>query len=53
MTSGDWLASIDDLVRATSTLRCKEGLEALFPEPAASNIDELLKHQAADARKAR
>jgi len=46
-------ASIDDLVRATIALRCEEGLEALFPEPVASNLDELLERQAADARKAR
>jgi len=40
-------ASIDDLVRAALALRCEQGLEALFPEPAAASIDDLLARQAA------
>ena len=35
-------ASIEDLVRAAIALRCDEGLAALFPEVAASSMDELL-----------
>lgn len=44
-------ASIDDLVRAAIALRCEEGLEALFPEPVASSLDDLLRRQAAQAAK--
>lgn len=39
-------ASIEDLVRAAIALRAEAGLEALFPAPAAANLDELLKQQA-------
>ncbi len=39
-------ASVDDLVRAALALRCEQGLEALFPEPAAASIDELMARQA-------
>jgi transcriptional regulator with XRE-family HTH domain len=35
-------ASIEDLVRAAIALRCDEGVAALFPEMAASSMDELL-----------
>jgi transcriptional regulator with XRE-family HTH domain len=38
----DGSASIEDLVRAAIALRCEPGLDGLFPEPAASNMDELL-----------
>lgn len=38
-------ASIEDLVRAAIALRCDEGIAALFPELAASNMDELLAQQ--------
>ena len=41
----DGSASIEDLVRAAIALRCELGLEALFPEPVASNMDDLLKRQ--------
>lgn len=41
----DGSASIEDLVRAALALRCELGLEALFPEPAASNMDDLLNRQ--------
>jgi transcriptional regulator with XRE-family HTH domain len=41
----DGSASIEDLVRAAMALRCDQGLEALFPEPVASNMDELLNRQ--------
>jgi transcriptional regulator with XRE-family HTH domain len=35
-------ASIEDLVRAAMALRCDDGIAALFPEMAASSMDELL-----------
>lgn len=38
-------ASIEDLIKAAIALRCEEALEALFPAPAASSLDELLKRQ--------
>lgn len=38
-------ASIEDLVKAAVALRCDEGLLSLFPEPAAANLDDLLKRQ--------
>jgi transcriptional regulator with XRE-family HTH domain len=41
----DGSASIEDLVRGAIALRCEQGLEALFPEPVASNMDELLNRQ--------
>lgn len=42
---GEGQASIEDLVRAAIALRCDEGLTALFPEAAASSMDELLAQQ--------
>lgn len=38
-------ASIEDLVRAAIALRCDEGIVTLFPEIAASSMDELLAQQ--------
>lgn len=38
-------ASIEDLVRAAIALRCDEGIVALFPELAATSMDELLAQQ--------
>jgi len=38
-------ASIEDLVRAAIALRCDEGIFALFPEIAATSMDELLAQQ--------
>lgn len=38
-------ASIDDLVRAALVLRCEEGLATLFPQPAATSMDALLRDQ--------
>lgn len=46
---GQGQASVEDLVKAAVALRCEEGLEALFPAPAASNLDELLRRQKAQA----
>lgn len=42
-------ASIEDLVRAAIALRCEQGIAALFPEPAARSMDELLARQGAIA----
>jgi transcriptional regulator with XRE-family HTH domain len=39
-------ASIEDLIKAAIALRCEEALEALFPAPSATSLDELLKRQA-------
>lgn len=39
-------ASVEDLIKAAIALRCEETLAMLFPEPAATGLDELLKHQA-------
>lgn len=39
-------ASMEDLIKAALALRCEEGLEMLFPGPAASSLDDLLKRQA-------
>ena len=42
---GEGKASIEDLVRAAIALRCEQDLARLFPEPAASSMDELLERQ--------
>lgn len=42
-------ASIEDLVKATVALRCEDGVEALFPPPAATSLDDLLRTQAVAA----
>jgi transcriptional regulator with XRE-family HTH domain len=39
-------ASIEDLIKAAIALRCEEALTALFPEPAAASLDDLLRRQA-------
>ncbi len=41
----DGSASIEDLIRAAIALRCENGLAALFPEPVASSMDNLLTRQ--------
>lgn len=38
-------ASIEDLMRAAIALRCDESIVALFPEMAASSMDELIAQQ--------
>ncbi|OYY88292.1 MAG: DNA-binding protein [Sphingomonas sp. 28-66-16] len=43
-------ASIEDLVRAAIALRCDEGIVALFPEIAATSMDELLAQQRQTAK---
>lgn len=40
-------ASLEDVIKSAVALRCESGLEALFPQPAATSLDDLLKHQAA------
>jgi transcriptional regulator with XRE-family HTH domain len=40
---------VENLINAAITLRCEEGLSQLFPPPAASSLDELLKRQATAA----
>lgn len=40
-------ASIEDLIRAAVALRCEQDLDALFPEPSAMSMDELLRQQKA------
>ncbi len=45
----DGQASLEDMVKAAVALRCEEGLQGLFPLPAAASLDDLLKQQAADA----
>lgn len=38
-------ASIEDLVRAAIALRCDDGFAGLFPQMAATSMDELLAQQ--------
>lgn len=38
-------ASIEDLARAAILLRCEDDLQSLFPMPAATSMDELIKSQ--------
>lgn len=38
-------ASLEDVIKAAVALRCEDGFEALFPQPAATSLDDLLKHQ--------
>ncbi|WP_369062362.1 helix-turn-helix transcriptional regulator [Caulobacter sp. 73W] len=42
-------ASLSDVVKACIALRCEEGLDALFPPPAATSLDELLNQQKVQA----
>lgn len=49
----DGSASIEDMIRAAIALRCEQGLAELFPEPAASSMDELLTRQRVAAEMAR
>jgi transcriptional regulator with XRE-family HTH domain len=46
-------ATIESLVNAAIALRCEDKLSALFPAPAARNMDELLRQQRAAAEPAR
>ncbi|MBB4798375.1 transcriptional regulator with XRE-family HTH domain [Brevundimonas bullata] len=42
-------ASFEDVIKSAVALRCEGGLEALFPQPAATSLDDLLKQQAVSA----
>ncbi|UHD44755.1 helix-turn-helix transcriptional regulator [Aureimonas altamirensis] len=42
-------ASLEDVIKSAVALRCEDGLEMLFPQPAATSLDDLLKHQAVNA----
>lgn len=42
-------ASFEDVIKSAVALRCEDGLEALFPQPSATSLDDLLKRQAASA----
>ena len=44
---GEGRASIEDLVRAAIALRCEQDFASLFPEPAATSMDALLRQQKA------
>jgi len=44
-------SSVEHIINAAITLRCEDGLGQLFPPLAASNLDELLERQAAEAKK--
>ena len=44
---------VQNLITAAVALRCEEGFGQLFPAPAASSLDELLRRQAATTPKAR
>jgi transcriptional regulator with XRE-family HTH domain len=46
-------ASIDDLIRAAIALRVEHTLQALFPQPAATDLDSFLAQQRGTARRAR
>jgi transcriptional regulator with XRE-family HTH domain len=42
--------TVENLINAAVALRCEEGIERLFPPPAASSLDALLQRQAAATR---
>ena len=42
-------ASFEDVIKSAVALRCEDGLRALFPPPAATSLDDLLKQQATNA----
>ncbi len=48
---GEGKASIEDLVKAAIVLRCEECLSGLFPSPAATSLDDLLKRQVRETPK--
>jgi transcriptional regulator with XRE-family HTH domain len=41
---------VENLISAAIALRCEEAFGQLFPVPAASSLDELLRRQAAEAK---
>lgn len=42
-------ASLEDVIKAAVALRCEGGFETLFPTPAATSLDDLLKRQSVNA----
>lgn len=44
---------VQNMINAAFALRCEEGFSQLFPAPAASSLDELLRRQAAATPKIR
>jgi transcriptional regulator with XRE-family HTH domain len=42
--------TVENLINAAIALRCEDGIERLFPPPAAFSMDELLQRQATAAR---
>jgi transcriptional regulator with XRE-family HTH domain len=44
-------SSFDHMIEAAFVLRCEDQISDLFPQPAASSMDELLKRQAAESLK--
>jgi hypothetical protein len=44
---------VENMINAAFALSCEDGLNLLFPAPAASSLDELLRRQAASAPKPR
>jgi transcriptional regulator with XRE-family HTH domain len=41
---------VENLINAAIALRCEDSIAGLFPAPAAANLDELLRRQAAVAK---
>jgi len=39
-------ASLEDMIKSSVALRCENTLDALFPQPAATSLDDILKRQA-------
>jgi transcriptional regulator with XRE-family HTH domain len=44
-------SSVDHMIEAAFVLRCEEQISELFPLPAASSMEDLLKRQAAESLK--
>lgn len=44
-------SSVDHMIEAAFVLRCEDQISGLFPLPAATSMDELLKRQAAESVK--
>jgi transcriptional regulator with XRE-family HTH domain len=44
---------VENLINAALALRCEDGISQLFPPPAASTLDELLRRQSATVTKTR
>lgn len=42
-------ASLEDVIKAAVALRCEDGFQTLFPAPAATSLDDLLKRQSMEA----